>query len=264
MEGIMDARLPRIVAFTAAATLAGHRAYDVWSREWGATRAERAMPLPGDDFLPESTAPATMAITIEAPPEAIWPWLVQMGIDRAGLYTHTWIENGLLRLGVTNADRIVPEWQDLQIGARFLFMRGTERRPPFGPVVVAFEPNRSIVLNNGETTDPVTGLGTWQFALLAADDRRTRLLLRSRGSRTRPAWLKALDAVLAPGYQYMAVGMLRGIRDRAERSMNDERVTGRRLATGSDKRRPASGRAGSSWAEAQPSQRMVASASASY
>lgn len=213
----MDTRLPLIAATVATATLAGHRACDRWSRDWGATLAEREMPLPGDDFLPNSTAPATMAITIDAPPDAIWPWLVQMGIDRAGLYTHTWVENKLLHLGVTNADRIVPAWQDLQIGTRFLFMRGSERRPPFGPVVVAFEPNRSIVLANGETADPATSLGTWQFALVPPDEGRTRLLLRSRGSRTRPAWLKAVDAILAPGYQYMDIGMLRGIRDRAER-----------------------------------------------
>jgi uncharacterized protein YndB with AHSA1/START domain len=220
---IMDARRTLITA--AAAAIAGHRVYDAWSRNWGAAPAERAMPLPGDDFLPASTPPATMAVTIDAPPEAVWPWLVQMGIDRAGLYTHTWVENGILRLGVTNAGRIRPEWQDLTIGTRFLFMRGTDRRPPFGPVVVAFEPNRSIVLNNGETTDPATSLGMGQFALVPMAGDRTRLLLRSRGSRTRPAWLKVFDAILVPGYQYMDIGMLRGIRDRAERTESQPSVT---------------------------------------
>jgi hypothetical protein len=213
----MDTRLT--LAAVATASLAGHRAYDRWSHNWGATRAEREMTLPGDDFLPASTPPATMAITIDAPPEAVWPWLIQMGIDRAGLYTHTWVENGLLRLGVTNAERIVPAWQDFGIGTRFLFMRGTERRPPFGPVVVAFEPNRSIVLNNGETTDPATSLGTWQLTLVPTGHSRTRLLLRSRGSRHRPLWLKAFDALFTPGYQYMDIGMLRGVRDRAERTV---------------------------------------------
>jgi hypothetical protein len=219
----MDTRIA--VAAVTTTTLAGHRVYDAWSRNWGATLAERAMPLPGDDFLPTSAPSATMAITIGAPPAAVWPWIVQMGIDRAGLYTHTWVENGILRLGVANAARIVPQWQDLKIGTRFLFMRGTERRPPFGPVVVAFEPNRAVVLNNGETTDPATSLGTWQFALVPMDGDRTRLLLRSRGSRTRPAWLRVFDAILAPGYQYMDIGMLRGIRDRAERTESQPSVT---------------------------------------
>jgi hypothetical protein len=57
-------------------------------------------------------------VTIEAPPEQVWPWLAQMGQDRAGFYTYEWFENGLLRLNIHNADRIVPEWQNITVGDR--------------------------------------------------------------------------------------------------------------------------------------------------
>lgn len=213
----MDTRLPLLAATATAATLIGHRAYDRFSRDWGSTPEERAMPMPGDDFLPHPAEPTTMAITITAPPENVWPWLVQMGVDRAGLYTHTWLENGILHLGVTNADRIVSEWQDVHIGDRILFMRPTEKRPPFGPVVVAFERNRYLVLNNGPTPDPEGSFSTWQFVLEPIGTCATRLLLRSRASKDRPFGMKVFDAVMEPGYQYMDIGMLQGIRDRAER-----------------------------------------------
>jgi hypothetical protein len=211
----MDTRIPILTA-SAVAAVVGHRAYDRLTHNWGATPAERATSLPGDDFLPHPGPASTMGITITAPPEAIWPWLVQMGVDRAGLYTHTWVENGLLRLNVSNADRIVPEWQDLKIGDRMLFMRGNGSRPEFGPAVVAFEPNRSLVLSLGEV-NPATALGTWQFFLEPEGECCTRLLLRSRGSTRRPMAVKLMDAVLEPGYQYMDIGMLEGIRERAER-----------------------------------------------
>lgn len=213
----MDARIPLIAATATAATIVGHRAYDRYSRDWGSTRDERSMALPGDDFLPHPGAFSTMAIMIDALPEHVWPWLVQMGIDRAGLYTHTWVENRILHLNVTNADRIVPEWQDVRIGDRILFAHGTESRPPMGPVVVAFEPNRFLVLSHGQTTDPEDSIGTWQFFLEPRGECAARLLLRSRASTRKPMGMKLFDAVFEPGYQYMDIGMLRGIRDRAER-----------------------------------------------
>lgn len=111
----------------------------------------------------------------------------------------------------------MPEWQDIRIGDRILFARGTEKRPPFGPVVAAFERDRSLVLSIGETTDPGMSVATWQFFLEPMGACNTRLPLHSRASTRRPVGLKLFDAVFEPGYQYMDIGMLRGIRDRAER-----------------------------------------------
>jgi hypothetical protein len=87
---------------------------------WGATPEEAAETLPGDDENPEPTVQSTRAITIDAPPELVWPWLVQMGIRRAGFYTHDWVERLIFRAryveGRHSATRIHPELQDLAVG----------------------------------------------------------------------------------------------------------------------------------------------------
>lgn len=83
-----------------------------WQLRWGATDAEVARPLPGDDFVAAPTFNATRAVTVNAPPEAIWPWLVQIGHTRAGWYSYDWIDN----LGRPSAERILPELQDLEEG----------------------------------------------------------------------------------------------------------------------------------------------------
>jgi hypothetical protein len=86
-----------------------------WVLTWGATVEEAARRLPGDDLLDAADIVATRAIGIDAPPSAIWPWLVQMGSGRAGAYTYDWIEN-LLGLNMHSADRIHAEWQNLKVG----------------------------------------------------------------------------------------------------------------------------------------------------
>lgn len=93
----------------AAAYLALGRLLRPWYSRWGATDAEVRASLPGDELVPSPRAQSTWAVTIEAPPDAVWPWLVQMGQDRAGFYTYEWFENVVLRLDIHNAARIVPE-----------------------------------------------------------------------------------------------------------------------------------------------------------
>jgi hypothetical protein len=82
---------------------------------WGATGEEAARSLPGDELLAEADIVATRAITIGAPPFAVWPWLVQMGRGRAGAYTYDWIEK-LFGVDMHSADRIHAEWQGLEVG----------------------------------------------------------------------------------------------------------------------------------------------------
>jgi len=82
---------------------------------WGATPAEVSRSLPGDDLLPNADAESTMAITIDAPPDAIWPWLRQLGQEQGGFYSYEWAEN-LVGLDIHNAERIIPDWQTLKIG----------------------------------------------------------------------------------------------------------------------------------------------------
>ena len=86
-----------------------------WMRDWGATAAEQQMALPGDDLIPDRSAQSTLAITINAPPDVVWQWLAQVGQDRGGFYTYTWLEN-LVGADIHNADEIHPEWQGLAVG----------------------------------------------------------------------------------------------------------------------------------------------------
>jgi len=86
-----------------------------WHLHWGATPQETRGEVAGDDLMPEPDIVATRAVEIDAPPSAIWPWLVQMGPGRGGAYTYDWIER---RLGIDihNSDRIIPEFQHLKVG----------------------------------------------------------------------------------------------------------------------------------------------------
>ncbi len=106
-----------------------------WWRTWGVDPVEAAKPLPGDDLVPTSTTILTRGITIDAPPDAVWPWLVQIGFGRAGWYSYD-------RLDVRgkSADRIVPEWQTLEVGDV------VPHSPDGGFAVRLVEPGRALVL----------------------------------------------------------------------------------------------------------------------
>ena len=179
---------------------------------WGATPAEVARSLPGDEFLPDAGSESTMAISIDAPPDAIWPWLRQLGQEQGGFYSYEWAEN-LVGLGIHNADRIVPEWQDLEVGETVRLGR-IDRFPDATLEVAAFDPEASLVLR---TPDEPTWW-VWAFVLEPIDETTTRLLVRSRirlpeNPVVRAASLAALDPVSS----LMTYGMLQGIRSRAER-----------------------------------------------
>lgn len=182
---------------------------------WGATTHERRKPRPGDDLVPDAARSLTLAVTIAAPPHFVWPWLMQMGVDRAGLYSLLWVENGMLRLGVKNADEIVPEWQDLKVGDIIAFTPEGYPGGRRGHVVTALEPNHHLVLCLGE--DPENCPGTWQFVLEDQGDGTTRLLLRSRTPAGQPFGPCVFNAIMDPGYIIMDISMLRGIQARAER-----------------------------------------------
>jgi hypothetical protein len=187
-----------------------------WYATWGATDTEVHATLPGDELVPDARGQVTMAVTIDAPPEAVWPWLVQMGVDRAGLYTYTWVENGVLRLGVENADRIHPAWQDLRVGDIIAYTPEDYPGGRTGPSVAAIEPNRALVLCNAAVGEPCTG--TMQLILWERADGSTRLIMRGRSSADAPRLQQAFDALLEPGYFVMERKMLLGIKQRAERN----------------------------------------------
>ncbi|MFD1686186.1 hypothetical protein [Halobellus litoreus] len=179
---------------------------------WGATPAEVRASLPGDDRLPDADAESTMAISIDAPPDEIWPWLRQVGQERGGFYSHEWAEN-LVGLDIHNADRLVPEWQDLSVGDTVRLGR-EDRFPDATLDVVGLDPERSLIL---QTPDEPTWW-VWSFVLDPIDDATTRLLVRSRIRLPENPVVGVLArVVLDPITSVMTHGMLGGIRSRAER-----------------------------------------------
>jgi hypothetical protein len=194
------------VTLAAALEVGTYRAWRSWCLSWGATESEAARDLPGDDLLTDAGIVSTRAVHVDAPPSAIWPWLVQMGPGRGGAYTYDWIEN-LAGLGMHSADRILPEYQHLEVGdAQRLGVRGPVLR------VARLEPERSLVFRSDD------GNWVWAFSLVP-DDTGTRLISRNRiatGDASRLG--RALNTyAMEPGSLIMERKMLLGIKARAER-----------------------------------------------
>jgi hypothetical protein len=169
---------------------------------WGATDEEAAARLPGDELLEDADGVATRAITIDAPPSAVWPWLAQMGpAPRGGAYTYDWIEN-LLRLDMHSVDRVLPEFQHPEVGEGFGFGENTMR-------YAIVDPERTLALRSAD------GNWVWTFVLEERDG-RTRLISRNRFRLPR---LRDRIGMLPmePGSLVMERKMLRGIKRRAER-----------------------------------------------
>jgi hypothetical protein len=169
---------------------------------WGATEAEAAGRLPGDELLEDAAGVATRAITIDAPASAVWPWLAQMGPSpRGGAYTYDWIEN-LLGLDMHSADQVLPEFQEPQVGDELGYGANQMR---FERV----EPERVLALRS---TD---GNWVWSFVL---DEQNGATRLISRNRFRLPRFRDKVGMLpMEPGSLVMERKMLRGIKERAER-----------------------------------------------
>jgi proline iminopeptidase len=188
---------------------------------WGASDEEVRGPYPGADLVPGGRRGATMAITIDAPPSRVWPWLVQMGCDRAGWYSWDRLDNG----GTPSAQRIRAEWQTLSVGDRLASI-------PSGRAwfeVAALEPERFLGLRasldwRGRPFDPARPHpraymdALWGFRLKAWPEGRTRLIV-SGYSVARPQFLRVLADVVfwEPAHWVMQARQLVNLKRRAER-----------------------------------------------
>lgn len=175
-----------------------------WMDRWGTTDEELAASLTGDELVPNPRISYTRAVTVNASPEQIYPWIVQLGADKGGMYSYTWLES-LIQCPQTNADRIHEEWQDLHVGDKVLMCKND--MPP-GYEVAKIEPNRAIVM--GHQTDGIWS-DVWQFILVPQNDGTTRLLLRSRDAKEGWMW-----DVIRPGEFVMMSRMMLTIKQRAE------------------------------------------------
>ncbi len=220
----MNARVPMLAA---GALLGGYFVLRPRLRRWGAIPEEVGRSLPGDDLIPNAYGQSTMATTIDAPPEDVWPWLVQMGCGRAGWYSYDRLDNS----GVPSAERIVPEWQKLEVGDRL----AADPRGRWWFTVVELEPERTLVLRSGldlrarqldlEASRPRWfSDGIWSFHLEELEG-KTRLLVRTRGT-GRPRALLALAGGLFgdPAHFVMQRKQFRGLKRRAERPATDQEL----------------------------------------
>jgi hypothetical protein len=177
-----------------------------WFVTWGADEVDCSRAMIGDDLVPEPTYAATLAVTIDAPQEDIWPWLVQMGYRRGGLYSYDWLDRLFGYLDRLSADRIMPEFQRLAVGDVIPIGRGG------GFPVAAVDPHCALVLagsSNGVAW-------AWQFGLRPVGPRQTKLVSRNavRAPRTIGTWL--FLRAIEPAAFLMTRRMLLGIKARAE------------------------------------------------
>ena len=179
---------------------------------WGATPDEQTRPLPGDDLVPHPTYTTTRALTIRAPAHEIWPWLVQMGQDRAGFYTHNWVEK-LLLSGIPDVHEIHPEWQELRVGDLMRTNREIRAGHPLGWSVAIVDPARALVVRSKSLPR-----GTYAFVLEPIDGQTTRPIVRDRAVWS---WWQYPFVLLVyePLHAYMQTGVLHGIKQRVERAV---------------------------------------------
>jgi len=168
-------------AFAAAVLWPLHRA-------WGSDAAEYALALPGDAPGRNPALEIQHAVTINAPPDSVWPWLVQLGQDRAGFYSYDWLERAF-GVEIRNVPEIRAEWQHRAVGDLVRatqpgYLGGVLGRD-LGWTVNDLQPGRALVLQH------------WgAFVLLPAEAGKTRFIIRTKiGNERTPVWAAALDVM---------------------------------------------------------------------
>ncbi len=175
--------------------------YLPWQLSWGATDDEVTRPMVGDELVKNPTFNATRAVTVNAPAERIWPWIVQVGYKKAGFYSWDILDND----GIPSAERLIPEYQELKAGDLVPLSEEVDAK------VVDVEPNKRLLLvfQSGGTV-------AWSWGLYKLDAERTRLVTRLRWRTTSVVSQFTLDAFEI----IMMRKCLLGIKRRAEVPMD--------------------------------------------
>ena len=178
-----------------------------WYSRWGATGAEITQSLPGDEYVPHSRGGYTQAIDIKASANSVWPWLVQIGQGKGGFYSYELLEN-MIGCNIHNADRILPEHQDIKVGDKVVM----HPKAPLMPVT-AIEPGKVLVYGGRQDENTAN---TWVF-FISEEDGLTRLISRwafnyKPGFVNKVAYNWLLESIAA----VMQRKMLLGIKKRAE------------------------------------------------
>jgi hypothetical protein len=182
---------------------------------WGARDDEVDTLRPGDELVSAGVPRTTRAVTIDAPVDAVWAWLAQIGEDRGGFYSYSWLERAV-GARIHNANTVHSEWQELHVGDTIWLARhyGKKARQ----VVAAVKPKSHLILMSQEDFDRVQrgekASGAWAF-YLRRENGWTRLLVRGSGGAVG-------HAVFDIPHFVMEQKMMRGIRDRAQQMRRDD------------------------------------------
>jgi hypothetical protein len=222
-------------AAAGAAAVAFYYAVRPWWKGWGVDPAEADLELPGDDIVGDPDVTDTRGITIDAPPSAIWPWLVQMGYGRGGWYSYDRLD-----MKGSSADTIEPDWQHLEEGQTMPVHPGggflVKLVKPGEALVLYLDdkivagwqrteegkletetPGLAIVGGMSERTMPGAFTFSWTFALRPTDDGRTRFIERFRGTfESETPGARLGQPLMGFGVFVMMQRQMVGIRDRAE------------------------------------------------
>lgn len=234
--------LRRLIFFVLALAGAGYVAFRMvvrpWWRSWGVVPAETGKPLAGDELIPDATVSETRGIAIGAAPEAIWPWLMQMGYGRGGWYSYDAID-----MAGRSSDTLDPELAHLAVGDI------VPTDPAGGFVVRILEPQRALVLYSDtalmqeraeaaraagaaeasanvratgafmENAQPTDFAASWAFVLEPMPDGGTRLIerVRTRFGESDKPWTRYTLPVMGFGVFVMVRRQLLGIKERVER-----------------------------------------------
>lgn len=217
----MDGPTIGAVAVGSTVALTGLLRLRHYAFAWGASADDLAEEWPGDELSPHAGSVATRAIAIEAPAEITWAYVAQIGQDRAGFYSYTWLEN-LFRCVMPNVSAVVPRWQKRTRGDTVWLARPDRFHGNARLKVARIDTNRDLVLTSPEDWGRIVRRehardGAWSLVVMPTSPTTSKLVVRSRGPE-RPGFFKGLFRALVfdPAHFVMERRMMRRIKVLAE------------------------------------------------
>lgn len=177
-----------------------------WMDRWGTAPEERAQDFPGDSFVKSPARTANRGITINAPVQKIYPWILQIGADKSGMYSYTWLEN-FVNCKMAKDETLHPEWHNLAAGDLMKMCDGDFAPPPY--IVAEVLPNQAVTFGH---KDNEKWEETWQFVLIPQVNGSTRLITRTSTNMIGGVW-----EIVRPISFVMERKMLLTIKDLSER-----------------------------------------------